>query len=273
MKSKNISSQSASLLSHLNQRNQVFFTIKDAQSILVNSKKSTIVVLLHSMVLRGLLMRIKDGLYHIIPYERDASSYFPNWHLTAQAMAQPKKYYIGFYSALDLHGLITQPSLVEYTVVEHRVIPKRQTVGEIPFEFITLNHNHFFGFSNQWINDFNKVSISDLEKTIIDCLYIPNNAGGITEIIKAIYKCKNEINPEKLFNYLELFKVQAVNKRLGFILQHLDLFSDFRKKLAKTIREGYNALDPSLPKEGRHNSTWKTVDNIDIQIVLQSLKT
>ena len=273
MKNKTISSQSARLLSHLHQNNQTFFTVKDAQSILVDSKKPTILVLLHSMISRGLLMRIKDGLYHVIPYEKDSANYFPNWHLTAQAMVQSKKYYIGFYSALDMYGLITQPSLVEYIVVQQRMIPKLHKVGEVPFEFITLSQNHFFGVKNQWIDDFNKVCFSDLEKTIIDCLFIPRNAGGITEIIKAIHKCRKDINPDQLFTYLEQFKVQAVNKRLGFILQHLDLLDDFRKDLAKTIRDGYNSLEPSLPKNGRHNSTWRILDNINIPSVIQSLNT
>jgi predicted transcriptional regulator of viral defense system len=153
------------------------------------------------------------------------------------------------------------------------MLPKHQKVGEVTFEFITLSEHHFFGFKNQWIDDFDKVSFSDLEKTIIDCLFIPGYAGGITEIAKSIYKSRKQISTEKLFNYLERFNVQAVNKRLGFLLHHLDLFSDFRKELEMTITDGYASLEPSLPKEGRHHSKWKVLDNLDINPVLQSLKT
>ncbi len=273
MNNKTISFQSAKLLNHLNQQNLEFFSILDAQSILLDSKKGTVIELISSMISRGLLMRIKDGLYHVIPYERDCTSYFPNWHLTAQAMANPKQFYIGFYSALDLYGLITQPSQIEQVIIVERVQPKLQKVGDITFDFITLSKSHFFGFKNQWIDDFNKVSFSDLEKTIIDCLYIPRYAGGITEISKAIYKCRDQINKGRLFNYLERFDVQAVNKRLGFILQHLELLSDFRQELAKTIKVGYITLEPSLPKSGRHHSTWKIFDNLDISTVTHTLNT
>ncbi len=273
MNNKTISYQSARLLSNLNRQNKMFFTVSDAQSILSDSKKGTIIELISSMISRGLLMRIKDGLYHVIPYERDSSSYFPNWHLTAQAMVKPKKYYIGFYSGLDLHGLIIQPSQIEQIVLFERILPKVQKVGKVMFEFITFSENHFFGFKNQWIDDFHKVSFSDLEKTIIDCLFIPRYAGGITEISKSIYKSRKQINTEKLYTYLKRFNVQAVNKRLGFLLQHLELFSDFRKELAKTIKNGYSLLEPSLPINGHHHSIWKIQDNLDITSVLQSLKT
>lgn len=273
MINKTISSQSARLLSHLNQQGKLFFTVQDAQVILSDSKKGTIIELVNSMISRGLLMRIKDGLYHVIPYEMDSSNYFPNWHLTAQAMVQSKHYYIGFYSTLDLHGLITQPSQFEQIVVFERMLPKVQQVGAVNFEFITFSEDHFFGFKNQWIDDYNKVCFSELEKTIIDCLYIPRYAGGIAEITKSIYKCREQINTDKLFNYLERFKVQAVNKRLGFIVQNLELLSDFRKDLASTIRGGYIQLEPSLPKNGRHHSNWKILDNIDITTVIKSLTT
>jgi predicted transcriptional regulator of viral defense system len=273
MNNKTISSQSARLLSHLNQQGKLFFTVQDAQVILSESKKGTIIELISSMISRGLLMRIKDGLYHVIPYEMDNSSYFPNWHLTAQAMVQSKQYYIGFYSALDIHGLITQPSQLEQIVLSERMLPKVQKVGKVKFEFITYSENHFFGFKNQWIDDFNKVNCSDLEKTIIDCLFIPRYAGGITEITKSIYKCREQISTDKLFTYLERFNVQAVNKRLGFIMQRLEILSDFRTELASTIKDGYTLLEPSLPKNGRHHSTWKILDNIDITSALQSLTT
>lgn len=273
MKHKTISYQSAKLLEYLNQQNKKIFTIADALAILNDSNEGTIRELLRSMAVRGLLLRIKSGLYSIIPYESNHLSYYPNWHLTAQAIAQPKEYYIGFYSALDIHGLITQPSLIEQVVVIDRIQPNKQTIRNVQFEFITFNKNHFFGYKKQWIDDFNQVLCSDLEKTIIDCLYIPRYAGGITEIIKAIYKARNRINTNKLNEYLQRFKTQVVYKRLGYILQNLDLFEIFRKDLTNKITDAYAPLDPLLPKEGSHNSIWRILDNTDIKSVIQSIKT
>lgn len=229
--------------------------------------------LLADMTNRELLLRIKDGLYHIIPYEKNSKEYFPNWHLTAEAIVHPQNYYISFYSALDIHGLITQPSLSEQVVTEKQVVPKIQKVRIVKVEFITFSKNRFFGYEKTWIDDFNKVNCSDLEKTFIDCLYKPNYAGGISEIIKAIYKSRDKIKTDRIIEYLERFDAQVVYKRLGFLLQHLDILKELRMEIQSRLTSSYTLLDPSLTKKGKHYSGWKIVDNIDIKSTLKSIET
>jgi predicted transcriptional regulator of viral defense system len=60
------------------------------------------------------------------------------------------------------------------------------------------NTKHFFGAKKIWIDDFNKVLCSDLEKTIVDCLFKPEYAGGIVEVAKAIQVSKTKINFDTL---------------------------------------------------------------------------
>jgi len=270
---KHISYRSAELITALNANNKYFFTIQDAKDILEKSEDKAVRRLLIYMAQKGLLFRIKDGLYHIIPYEKNSEEYFPNWHLTAEAMVQPLRYYIGFYSALEIHGLITQPSLVEQIVTERQVIPKTKMVRKVKFEFITLKRKMIFGYEKTWIDDFNKVYCSDYEKTIIDCLYKPSYGGGITEIVKAIYKIRDKINQEKIISYLNSIKSQVVIKRLGFIIQHLGILEALKREIKCKLSNSYAYLDPSLPKEGKHNSEWKIIDNSNIESAIISIET
>jgi len=270
---KHISYRSAEFLDALSNRKQDFFTLKEAVEILSGKDYVTVSKLLSDMAKRGLIMRIKDGLYHRIPYERQPDQYFPNWHLTAEAMAQPKEYYIGFYSALDIHGLITQPAMTEQVVTWERVKPKTQQVKNVRFEFITLSKKRFFGYKKHWIDDFRKVYCSDLEKTFLDCLYKPDYAGGITEITKALYKSKEKLQPTRFQDYLEKFNTQVVYKRLGFIISTLELYPELQKFIAGKISSSYAPLDPSLDKHGHYSSKWGIIDNIDFKTVLDSIKT
>lgn len=270
---KNISFRSSELLQALNQRQQIFFSISDAMMILSSSEPSTVRRLLADMTKRGLILRIKDGLYNIIPYEKNSSEYFPNWHLSAAAIVKPNDYYIGYYCALDIQGLVTQPSLKEQIVTKKQIVPKYKWVKDVKFEFITINEKRFFGFEKTWIDDFNKVYCSDLEKTIIDCLYKPNYAGGVTEIAKAIYKSREKINTERMISYLNKFDAQVVYKRLGFLLQHLEILGQLTKVIQSKLSNSYTLLDPSLPKKGKHNSGWKIIDNVGIESVLKSIET
>lgn len=270
---KHISYRSSELLSALNKFDSKFFTLNRAMKILSSSEPDAVRRLLSDMTKRGLILRIKDGLYNVIPFEIDKEKYFPNWHLTAEAMAHPRKFYVGFSSAFEVHGLLTQPSLCEFVVSEKQIVPKIQFVKNIKFEFVTFNSNKFFGYEKFWIDDFHKVSCSDIEKTIIDLLYKPNYSGGFTEILKAIYKSRNKIYPDKLLEYLEKYNTQVVYKRLGFLLQHMDLFTDLRNELQERITNSFALLDPSLPKIGRHNSEWKVLDNVDIISAVNSIQT
>ncbi len=102
---KHISYRSSELLNLLNEKDQSFFTLQEAITIMNSSEPVAVRKLLADMTKRGLILRIKDGLYNVIPYEKNSTEYFPNWHLTAQAIVKSQKYYIGFYSALDIHGL------------------------------------------------------------------------------------------------------------------------------------------------------------------------
>ena len=68
-------------------------------------------------------MRLKEGIYYIIPYEEKSETFMPDWHLIAEYLVGDAEYYIGYYSALQIHNLITQPSLKEQIVVSKQIRP------------------------------------------------------------------------------------------------------------------------------------------------------
>jgi len=171
-------------------------------------------------------MRLKEGKYFIIPYKQESGSFLHDWHLAAGCLAGRNNYYIGFYSALEILDLITQPSLKEQVVVSNQMRPSILNIKNVPFQFIYHNENHFFGYKKTWIDSYNKVICSDLEKTIIDCLFNPGYAGGIVEIARAIHVSKNYINFKRLLEYVKKFKSQALIKRIGFLLELLEIKND-----------------------------------------------
>ena len=225
MKHKYISTQSNKLLSYFNGQNKACFDYSEAFKALPESKESTVRELLSDMTKRGLLMRLKEGVYYIIPYEQNAESFMPDWHLIAEHLVNDAKHYIGYYSALQIHNLITQPSLKEQIVVSRQIRPSEIKIKNVPFQFIYHNEKHFFGAKKIWIDNFNKVLCSDLEKTFIDCLFKPEYAGGIVEAARAIYISKDKIKFDTLLEYVKKFNSQAVIKRLGFFWKYLKLIT------------------------------------------------
>lgn len=271
IKDKILSYPIAFLLDKLNGQNQKCFTIDEAYGLLPDSSKDSVKRMLSNMVKRGLLMRVKEGLYYVIPFEQDPKTFMPDWHLLSQYLVGDAEYYIGYFSALQIHSLTTQPNLKEQIVVNKQIKPSTLLVKGVPFQFIYHNEDHFFGNKKAWIDSFNKVQCSDLEKTFIDCLFKPQYGGGITEIAKAIYKSKDKIDYPKLFDYAKRFSSQAVIKRLGFLLELLNIQNPVIDKLQKLRTNSFVLLEPSYPKEGKTIFRWAIQQNLDNDSILSPI--
>lgn len=273
MKANKTLSQSKALLQHFMDADKPCFSINEAEKALHPTTKAAVKELMSDMAKRGLLMRIKKGVYYIIPFGQDPNSFMPNWHLLGECLAQKTDHYIAYYSALQIHNLITQPALNEFIVVKEQIRPSVIKVNDVKFQFIRHNEKHFFGAKKTWIDSFNKVLCSDLEKTFIDCLFSPGHGGGIVEIAKALYAAKTSLNYEKLFNYCITFDSKAVFKRLGYILELLEIDTPIIKELQKIKINSYIILDSELPKEGKRLRRWNIQQNIDVETIKSSILT
>ena len=188
-------------------------------------------------------------------------------------MAEPLaggKHYIAYYSALQIHGLITQPSLKEQIVRERH---KTETVmlKGVEFQFIYHNPKHFFGMRKVWIDSYNKVSCSDLEKTMIDCLYMPAYAGGIVEVAKALWTAREKLDYGKLLAYAKQFDSQVVIKRLGFLLDKLEISTNIIEELRGLRSATVSPLDTEVPNEGKISTKWSIRQNVELETIINAI--
>ncbi|MCH7535423.1 MAG: transcriptional regulator, partial [Bacteroidetes bacterium] len=117
-------------------REIVCFSFEDVASEYLSKSKKYISKVLGKMVADGSLMRLKKGLYHIVPLNEDVNHFIPDWHLVAKYLMRNKEYYIGYYSAMQIHGLITQPSLKEIIVTNVQVKPGTVAIKNTEFQFV-----------------------------------------------------------------------------------------------------------------------------------------
>lgn len=271
IKYKTILRRSGELLAYFNQSGQNCITLPEAMKALGSDNKNTVTKLLHDMEQRGLLMRLKQGVFYIIPYDQDPSSFMPDWHLIAQHLVGDAKYYIGYYSAMQIHSLITQPALKEQIVVNKQLIPTSIKIKDTEFQFIYHNEKHFFGSKKMFVDSFNKVNCSDLEKTIVDALFKPDNAGGISQVAKAIHKKKSALDFVKLDQYVQQFDSLSVAKRLGYLLELLEIEHPLVETLQLIKTNSYFTLEPSYPKKGKRLRRWNILENTDPQSILSPI--
>jgi predicted transcriptional regulator of viral defense system len=272
IKHKNISSTESKILTAFIEKGKTWFSLAECYTLFPDMSENQIRVLVKRMTDEGLLMRIREGVYYLIPYEQASETFMPDWHLLAEPLAG-KIYYIGYYSALQIHQLITQPSLKEQIIVNKQIKPSEIELKNVKFQFIYHNEKHFFGYKKTWIDSFHRVWCSDLEKTIIDCLYKPDYAGGVVEIAKAIFTAKEKINYLRLLDYAIKFDSQAVIKRLGYLLELLEFDTRIIEELQKLRSSSISLLDTESPKQGKILSRWSIQQNMDIETIKSAILT
>ncbi len=69
------------------------------------------------------------------------------------------------------------------------------------------------------------------------------------------------------------FNSQAVIKRLGFLLELLEVKNPVIEKLQKLRTNSFVLLEPSHPKEGKTISRWAIQQNIDSNSILSPIFT
>ena len=270
MKEKKVSRVASSILVKMQEGGKSWFTTNQVYVAFPTMSSSTIRTHLQRMCEYGLIFHVKNETYWIIPYEMDAETYMPSWHLLAEPLVgQP--YYIGYYSALQLHGLITQPALAEQVVIDRKMNNYLTTVREVPFRFIKHNETHFFGYKKIWIDDYNRVYASDLEKTFIDCLFMPHRAGGVIEIAKALYMAKNKLDFERLLLYAQQMNSKSVVKRLGYLLELMDIENPIIERLHTLRTASLTPLDTEVPHQGKASTKWNIIQNVDVQTIKNSI--
>lgn len=267
---KTISATEAAFLGHLAEEGKSWFRVEDAYEAFPNKSKDTVRFMLMRMLDKGLLIKVSKKAYWVVPFDQDADNYIPDWHLLAEPLAGGSRYYIGYYSALQIHGLITQPSLKEQIVRERRKTEIVVLKG-VEFQIIYHNAKHFFGMKKVWIDSYNKVPCSDLEKTMIDCLYMPAYAGGIVEVAKALWMARERLDYGKLLGYAKQFDSQVVIKRLGYLLDKLEIPTDIIEQLRGMRSATVSPLDTEVPNVGKILTKWSIRQNVDIETIINAI--
>lgn len=253
---------------------QYCFTFQDVVLEYPNANRIYLSRILSGMVEKGMLIKLNRNLYYIVPSSADPKKYIPDWHLVAKYLMKSKKYYIGYYSAMQVHGLITQPSLKEIVVTNIQVKPSMKKIQGIEFQFVYHTEVRFFGFKNTWIDKHDKVMVSDLEKTFVDSLTRPHLSGGLIEIGKALYESKEQIDRLKLFDYFNRNENEAAKKRYLFLVKLLGLtWTNHHEEMLKKIGPSFPVLDTTGPDRGRKVSRFGLKINIDLESIKNSIFT
>jgi len=269
---KTLGPQAAQLVTSLHEENKPVFRLEDVQRILGLEEPSTR-SLVRKLVNRSVATRLKPGLFILVPFELGKErEYMGNPLIVARELAGGKDYYLSHGTAMEIHGMVTQPQLVVHVTTLEKHRPIRIMGAE--FRFITSGKDSFFGLADHWITKQEKIRISNPERTVLDGLRMPEYCGGITELAKGIWIKKQELNDGKLIDYALRMDVGAVIRRLGYIMELYEIGSlESRNRLHDRLTDTYVKLDPLLPAEGKFLRKWRLHLNVSPDELLSTVRT
>ena len=133
-------------------------------------------------------------------------------------------------------------------------------VGDTTYRFIQVRPERFFGTEKVWIGDA-RIAITDLERTLLDGLSMPQYCGDFAEVLHAFEIGIAQLDVERITEYALRLDV-ATAKRLGWVLESKGVNSSKVDRLTALPIKGYRKLDPAGPKKGRYNGRWMVQENL-----------
>lgn len=176
--------------------------------------------LMRNYVRRGIVVQIRRNLYSVTDLATKtiiATKFEIGSHVSESS-------YISYHSALEYHGIAHQQFFTLY-------VSSNSRFNDFDFEDIHYAYcksNIVEGVEIPSMDT--KVKVTNLERTIIDCLDRLDRAGGLEEFVHSL-SMLTFLDENKLLDYLSVYAKAFLYKKAGFVLgffqKDLKLSTDF----------------------------------------------
>ena len=223
------------------------FSLKDVASL--TGYESTAKSLLASGVRNGTLCRIKPNLYAVTDMATRLCA--ANKYEIASNISDTAC--VAYHSAMEYHGLGHQ-------LFNEMSVISTSTFRSFEFEGITYIRHQPKIMEGVTVPVMNtKIKVTDLERTVIDCIDRIKYAGGLEELLNN-FTSVAYIDETKLKAYLDAYGKSSLYQKAGFLLSmykkqwrlSADFFHHCKGHIGQSTRYLTDAADNSA-----YNSEWR----------------
>ncbi len=218
----------------------------------------------HDLVRKGWLQRVRRGTYLLNP-SRHGPDALPDTDPFRVGSRLVDPYYFAYATAAELEGLLPQASRVYYLVTTSRA--SVGSVRSVRFRFVRVKPDRFFG-TRPLIRREVTLSVSDLERTVLDCLDRPELAGGMGGVSHILALAKPRLDWNRLGAYLDRLGNRSLALRTGFLVERVRPSLQppvrwFQQRVADT-GEPYVPLAPPKThgRRGPRDPRWHVIQNV-----------
>lgn len=217
------------------------FTINDVDQFYTNRNSAASAV--KSLIKKGLVKGVKKNLYVC----NDMQNKFPVVDRFKIGSSITKGAYISHHSALEFHGIGHQLFFEVY--VSTNYVFKA-------FEFDGLKYHYTSSKSEEGVETYSTnrgVRVTNIERTVIDCIKDLNLVGGIEELLQCL-RLITYLDSKKLIEYLKIYNIQFLYQKVGYILEH------FKEELQ--LEDSFFELCQSKIVKSKRYLTYKGDSNL-----------
>jgi len=256
---KSLSTRESRALSRLASEDRQIITISDIEAVL-DIPRTAAKDMAFALAEKGWLERLVQGKYLIMPLAAGEDAvYTTHEFVIASALVEPA--YIGYWSAMNHHGLTEQLSQTVYIVTTERA--REREIHGVTYRPVSVTEQKFFGYQPTAVGS-NQVNISSIEKTLVDCADHPEFCGGIGELTKALQNAvDSHCSWERVVEYLQRVGNGAATKRLVYLADQLGIDLPEYQDLVENFTTGYPLLDPTREATGTRDSKYQLRLNVD----------
>lgn len=269
MTSKTLGATGAHLLTALAESNRMIFSISDAQGLLESSYDATLKTV-RRLAHAGWLVRLTAGRYAIVPLSSgDEATPQVNRYVIAREILDDTPYYVSHDSAMDIHNMLTRPVTTVIVTTPRRLVD-REILG-VPYRFVYAAPAALWGSEPVWVTPYERVIVSNLERTILDGLARPDLCAGVGQVATGLWMRHDDLDWARLADYVQKLGTRAVAQRLGYLLELYGLGTPATiEKLQEMVGTSYARLDPVLADCGPYLARWRLRLNLEPE-TLQSI--
>lgn len=184
------------------------FTLSDVTK-LTKGNENTAKSLLQQYKKAGYVVSIRKNLYGAL----DLASGNVLASRFEVATGTSSSSYISHHTALEFHGIANQVCF-EVTLASEEKLR--------PFEYDGIKYQPIISKSKAGVivpTNAPKVRVTDIERTIIDCISDINRSGGTEELLKSI-DLVPQLDEKRIIKYLTAYNQKNIWQRAGYVLEH-----------------------------------------------------
>lgn len=180
------------------------------------------------------------------------------WHnLTDQI---PKAIYVNYEQAQKRYvaNRLLQPNIDRAFRGSQRESKNIAAIGDFKICLLNGKYTNRLGVIEMITPENETITLTDIERTLIDIVVRPSYSGGIHEVLNAYRKAVEKVSINKLSAMLwKLNYIYPYHQAIGFYLQRAGIYRESQIQLLKKFNFEYDFYLSHQMKEAEYSKEWR----------------